>query len=63
MGGSSPNTPAPLPPVAPDIGGEKKSSVTAMQEKRRKGASPLIVGGLGSAQNTLATAFKSLLGQ
>ena len=64
MGGSSPNTPAPAPlPPAQDLGGEKKSSVTAQQDKRRKGAAPLIIGGLGSTGNNLATAFKSLLGQ
>jgi hypothetical protein len=66
MGGSSsPSAPAPLPPPpAEDLGGKKKSSPTVgLQDKRRKGAAPLIVGGLGSTQNTLATAFKSLLGQ
>lgn len=62
MGGSSPNTPAPLPP-AEDLGGTKKTSTTALQDKRRRGAAPLVIGGLGSAQNTLSTAFKSLLGQ
>ena len=63
MGGSSPSTPAPLPPPAEDLGGTKKTSTTALQDKRRKGAAPLIIGGLGAAPGSLSTAFKSLLGQ
>jgi len=62
MGGSKPNTPAPLPP-AEDLGGEKKTSSTAQQDKRRRGAAPLIIGGLGSSSTGVASAIKSLLGQ
>lgn len=70
-GGSSP-TPAPTPaPIPAEDTGRGTGKVGGVLKKtRRRGAAPLVVGGLGSAQPTTQTTdsnlvlgIKSLLGQ
>lgn len=69
-GGSSPTpapTPAPIP--AEDTGGKESGKLGGALKKRRRGAAPLVVGGLGTPQTTpqdqanLVLGIKSLLGQ
>jgi hypothetical protein len=68
-GGSSPTpAPAPAPILVEDAGGSTLSGKGGATKKRRKGAAPIVLGGLGTAQNqtsdnNLVVGIKSLLGQ